>query len=168
MIWREKRILLIILGVLLAANTIFFFTYRVQYQSRLDALDERLAERGRAAARAGAHRAAARRAAGRRATARIEQRRAATSSTSTGRRRPQRLTLLIGEVKRLAVASNLDAEDATRSTQTEAVDSVAARAAGRGAQSLGATEVGIVVRRRGHVRTGPPPDQPARALASSS
>lgn len=41
MIWREKRPLLIILGLLLAANTIFFFTYRVQYEQRLAALEER-------------------------------------------------------------------------------------------------------------------------------
>ncbi len=39
MIWREKRLLLIVLSVLLAANTIFFFTYRVQYESRLQDLD---------------------------------------------------------------------------------------------------------------------------------
>lgn len=39
MIWREKRPLLIVLAVLLAANTIFFFTYRVQYESRLRDLD---------------------------------------------------------------------------------------------------------------------------------
>ena len=42
MIWREKRILLIVLGLLLVANTVFFFTYRVQYKERLDALDFRL------------------------------------------------------------------------------------------------------------------------------
>ncbi len=42
MIWREKRILLFALGVLLAANTIFFFTYRVQYENRLGELDKRL------------------------------------------------------------------------------------------------------------------------------
>ena len=40
MIWREKRLLLIVLGVLLAANTIFFFTYRVQYENRLRSLDD--------------------------------------------------------------------------------------------------------------------------------
>jgi len=40
MIWREKRITLIILAILLAANTIFFFTYRVQYENRLQSLDE--------------------------------------------------------------------------------------------------------------------------------
>ena len=44
MIWREKRVLLILLALVLAANTMFFFTYRVQYQSRLDTLDERLAQ----------------------------------------------------------------------------------------------------------------------------
>jgi hypothetical protein len=41
MIWREKRVLLIVLGLLLLANTIFFFTYRVQYVSRLEDLDAR-------------------------------------------------------------------------------------------------------------------------------
>lgn len=41
MIWREKGTLLIVLALLLAANTIFFFTYRVQYQQRLAALEER-------------------------------------------------------------------------------------------------------------------------------
>ena len=40
MIWREKRVLLIILGGLLVANTVFFFTYRVQYENRLRALDD--------------------------------------------------------------------------------------------------------------------------------
>jgi type II secretory pathway pseudopilin PulG len=44
MIWREKRILLIVLALILVANTVFFFTYRVQYQNRLDTLDERLAQ----------------------------------------------------------------------------------------------------------------------------
>jgi Tfp pilus assembly protein PilO len=44
MIWREKRILLIILALILAANAIFFFTYRVRYQSRIDELDGRLAQ----------------------------------------------------------------------------------------------------------------------------
>lgn len=42
MIWREKRVLLLLLALVLAANTMFFFTYRVQYQTRLDALDARL------------------------------------------------------------------------------------------------------------------------------
>jgi hypothetical protein len=42
MIWREKRVLLIILGVLLLANAAFFFTYRVQYENRLQDLNSRL------------------------------------------------------------------------------------------------------------------------------
>lgn len=41
MIWREKRILLIVLAVLLVANTVFFFTYRVQYENRLRDLNTR-------------------------------------------------------------------------------------------------------------------------------
>jgi hypothetical protein len=36
MIWRERRVLLLVLGLLLAANTIYFFTYRVRYQARLE------------------------------------------------------------------------------------------------------------------------------------
>ncbi|MGZ5477313.1 MAG: hypothetical protein ACXWH1_12555, partial [Thermoanaerobaculia bacterium] len=41
MIWKEKRVLLLVLAALLIANTIFFFTYRVQYQSRLRDLESR-------------------------------------------------------------------------------------------------------------------------------
>jgi len=39
MIWREKRIPLGILGVFLLANAVFFFTYRVQYENRLQGLE---------------------------------------------------------------------------------------------------------------------------------
>lgn len=41
MIWREKRVLLIVLGALLLANVLFFLTYRVRYQQRLEDLDSR-------------------------------------------------------------------------------------------------------------------------------
>src|SRR5438876_12175176 len=41
MIWRERRIPLIVMAVLLLGNIFFFFTYRVQYQSRLHDLDTR-------------------------------------------------------------------------------------------------------------------------------
>jgi hypothetical protein len=44
MIWREHRILLTVLGALLVGNATFFFTYRVQYEARLKALDERLTQ----------------------------------------------------------------------------------------------------------------------------
>ena len=42
MIWREKRVLLIVTGTLLLVNLLFFFTYRVQYQQRVDDLRGRL------------------------------------------------------------------------------------------------------------------------------
>jgi hypothetical protein len=42
MIWRERRVPLIVMAVLLAGNIFFFFTYRVQYTSRLNDLDNRL------------------------------------------------------------------------------------------------------------------------------
>lgn len=44
MIWQEKRVLLIVTGVLLLANLLFFFTYRVQYEQRVDDLHSRLEE----------------------------------------------------------------------------------------------------------------------------
>lgn len=42
MIWREKRVLLIILGLLLAVNIAFFLTYRVRYQQRVESLNASL------------------------------------------------------------------------------------------------------------------------------
>ena len=104
MIWREKRILLIVLGVLLAANTVFFFTYRVRYQSRLDDLDKRLAsaEKNLAEARA-ARQATESRIQGYRKTesdiAEIFDRHWSTQS--------KRFTIMIAEVKRLSEASGL-------------------------------------------------------------
>jgi Tfp pilus assembly protein PilO len=41
-IWREKRVMLIVAGSLLLANLLFFFTYRVQYQQRVDDMRGRL------------------------------------------------------------------------------------------------------------------------------
>ncbi len=41
MMWRERRVPLIVMGVLLLGNIFFFFTYRVQYESRLRDLDAR-------------------------------------------------------------------------------------------------------------------------------
>lgn len=103
-IWREKRLLLGILGVLLVANTIFFFTYRVQYEHRLKDLDDR---RDQASARLSQEKAQ-RLAAERRITSYkhiagdvddIYTKQWATEG--------ERLAALIGEVKRLAVASQL-------------------------------------------------------------
>ncbi len=104
MIWREKRILLAVLGVLLIANTLFFFTYRVQYENRLQDLDTRLHSAEEQLQRAhNGHVSAEQQLA---AYLKVQQdlqtlynQRWATES--------QRLTALINEVKRLAVASQL-------------------------------------------------------------
>ena len=103
MIWREKRILLSILGLLLLGNIVFFLTYRVQYQSRLDEMDERLAQaqgqldktkRQRADAEASL------------ASYRKVERDVQLVYDETWSTQPKRLTAMIAEVKRLAVASN--------------------------------------------------------------
>ncbi|HUO84754.1 MAG TPA: hypothetical protein VM534_06525 [Thermoanaerobaculia bacterium] len=44
MIWRERKWLLLVLGALLAANAIFFLTYRIRYEERVEGLEEDLAE----------------------------------------------------------------------------------------------------------------------------
>jgi Tfp pilus assembly protein PilO len=103
-IWREKRVLLIVLAALLLANTVFFFTYRVQYQSRLDALDERLAEVEQQRDQARAARAHAEQTL--RAYRKVEND-VATIFAEHWSTQAQRLTALISEVKRLAVASGL-------------------------------------------------------------
>jgi hypothetical protein len=136
MIWREKRLLLIVLGLILAANTVFFFTYRVQYQNRLDALDARLDEVENELAQA------------RNAREKAEQ-------TVAGYRKveadvvevfdhhwstqPRRLTLMIGEVKRLATASSLIPP--SYSFRRGASERVAG--ASRRREAVGASEVGI-------------------------
>ncbi len=104
MIWREKRIPLGILGVFLLANAVFFFTYRVQYENRLQGLD------------ADKHAAEQR-------LANVRAERAKTEQQIAGYRKAQselamiyndkwateaeRLTALINEVKNLEKASQL-------------------------------------------------------------
>src|SRR4051812_10215715 len=134
MIWREKRVLLIVLGLLLLANTIFFFTYRVQYVSRLQDLASRQ-EQARAQLEV-AHNA--------RITA--EQQLAGYKKVQTDLQvlynerwstPPQRLTALIDEVKRLAAASHLQ-PPAYAFTAGESKS-----AAGSQKGSIGMTSVGI-------------------------
>jgi hypothetical protein len=105
MIWREKRILLIILGVLLLANTVFFFTKRVQYVSSLEDLDGRQEQ------------TKARLAQAQRARITAEQQLAAYKKVQNDLQilynehwsTPLlRLTALIDEVKKLAAASHLE------------------------------------------------------------
>jgi len=104
MIWREKRVLLIILGILLVANTIFFFTYRVQYQTRLDGLEQRRSQAETHLADAKAAHAAAEQ---RYNSYRRIQSDVQTIYEKQWSTEPQRLTALITEVKRLAAASQL-------------------------------------------------------------
>ena len=103
MIWREKRILLLVLAALLAGNVIFFLTYRVQYQSRLDEMDSRLEQAEAQLARSREARATAEQSVA--AYARVERdvKRIFEEQWST---QPQRFTRFVAEVKRLAEASN--------------------------------------------------------------
>jgi hypothetical protein len=105
MIWREKQILLIVLGVLLLANTLFFFTYRVQYVSRLQDLDGRKEQ------------AQSRLQQARRARITAEQQLASYKKVQDDLQvlynerwatPMQRLTTLIDEVKKLSAASHLE------------------------------------------------------------
>jgi hypothetical protein len=135
MIWREKRVLLIILAVILLANTVFFFTYRVQYQSRLDALDERLAQVESELNEVRNTRI--------RAEQTLQSYRKVENDVlvvfnehwST---QPERFTKMFGEVVRLAVASSL-----VPSTYSFAQGSEKRVSSGSRREALGATEVSI-------------------------
>lgn len=138
MIWREKRVLLLVLAALLLGNVVFFLTYRVQYQSRLDEMDERLAQvegelnktrRSRADAEAKV------------LSYRKVERDVALVFDEHWSTRPRRLTRLISEIKRLADASN--AIPRTYSfAQLEEAKAVASGPRGRDV-ALGANEVSI-------------------------
>lgn len=105
MIWREYRVLLVVLAVLLAANAVFFFTYRVQYESRLHALDTRLQQTDEQLQRARNKRMSA------------EQQLASYNKVQSDLQnlynyrwstKAQRLTALINELKRMGAATQLD------------------------------------------------------------
>lgn len=118
MIWREKQVLLIVLGVLLLANTIFFFTYRVQYEKRLADLDARLAESQSKLQDARNARALAEQqiASYRKVESDLQMLYDERWSTQT-----ERLTALITEVKRLAAASQLIGPRSLNFTRTDPV-----------------------------------------------
>ena len=104
MIWREKQLLLIVLGLLLVVNIVFFFTYRVQYESRLADLDARRDQAEAQLAEATRARTAAEQqvAAYRKIEHDVQQVFVEQWATES-----ERLTRLITEVKRLAVAADL-------------------------------------------------------------
>ena len=103
-IWREKRILLGVLAVLLVGNTIFFFTYRIQYERRLQDLEDRRQQASTRLAQEHAQRLTAERriASYRRISGDVQEIYNKQWATEA-----ERLTALIAEVKRLAVASEL-------------------------------------------------------------
>ena len=143
-IWREKQILLIVLALLLIANTIFFFTYRVQFEQRLRALDERLAASEDSLQKARNERLAAER---QFASYRQVQKDVQEIYDHRWATQAERLTLMIGEVKRLAVASNLVPRTyAFNKSQPISVDEDrpgAPRSRGRANSALNANEVSI-------------------------
>ncbi|HEX6083125.1 MAG TPA: hypothetical protein VF266_01290 [Thermoanaerobaculia bacterium] len=135
MIWREKRILLIVLGLLLLGNVVFFLTYRVQYQSRLDEMSERLDQAKDQLDRTKRARAEAELAL--QAHRKVE-RDVQLVYDETWSTQPKRLTALIAEVKRLAVASNAIPKTLSFARQ-EAEDQNATRRS----KDVGAREVSI-------------------------
>src|SRR5213594_1123327 len=104
MIWREHRVLLIVLAVLLVANAIFFFTYRVQYEARLKALDARLQQSEDGLQRARNKRLQAEQAVASYRKVQTDLQMLYNSSWAT---EPERLTRLYAEIKRLAAASGI-------------------------------------------------------------
>ena len=136
MIWREKRILLIVLALLLLANLVFFFTYRVQYQSRLDALDDKLAQaQGQLDEAKKARATAEQTLKGFRAV----EKDVAVVYDQYWSTEGARLTEMIGEVKRLAIASNL----IPQSYSFDRREAVGANEAQRSKGEVGAVEVGV-------------------------
>lgn len=105
MIWRENRVMLTVLGVLFVANAIFFFTYRVQYESRLRALDARLQTAEEQLQRARNKRMSAEQQI---ASYQKVQTDLQTLYNSKWNTEAQRLTALIHEVKRLGSMTQLD------------------------------------------------------------
>ena len=104
MIWREHRTLLTVLAVLLVANAIFFFTYRVQYEARLKALDARLQQSEEQLQRARNKRLAAEQ-----QIASYKQVQSDLQTLYNGRwaTEQERLTSLIIEIKRRAADSGI-------------------------------------------------------------
>ena len=136
MIWREKRILLLVLGALLLGNIIFFFTYRVQYQSRLDDMDARLAQAEGQLTRSKEARAEAEQSIAAYQRMEKEVQSVFDQHWST---QPRRLTLMIAEVKRLAEASNA----VPRTLAFDRADASGPGSSTRSDASVGAREVGI-------------------------
>lgn len=104
MIWREHRVLLSVLAALLVANAIFFFTYRVQYEARLQALDARMQQAEEELQRARSKRTAAEQQVANYKQVQSDLQTLYNSRWATER---ERLTRLFTEIKREAVESQI-------------------------------------------------------------
>lgn len=104
MIWREKQGWLIALGLLLIGNVLFFVTYRVQFQKRLDDVEARKARAEGELAQAKSSRLQAEQQLARFRKVQTDLDTLYNTRWATQR---ERLTALIKEVKRLAAASQL-------------------------------------------------------------
>ncbi|MEK6373077.1 MAG: GspMb/PilO family protein [Acidobacteriota bacterium] len=120
MMWRDHKIPLIVIAVLLIGNIFFFFTYRVQYQSRLGDLDTRQADAQRRLQEAQRSRSAAEQQLASYDKVRADLQNLYDERWSTQTRR---FTLLFEEVKRLATASRFDPRSFNFS-RTESTQSV--------------------------------------------
>ena len=105
MIWRENRVLLSVLAALLVVNAIFFFTYRVHYESRLRALDDKLKSTEDQLQRARNKRMSAEQQLASYRKAQTDLQMLYNNRWAT---EAQRLTALIHEVKRLGTLTQLD------------------------------------------------------------
>lgn len=140
MIWREKKVLLIILGLLLAGNTIFFFTYRVRYQQRLQDFESRYEESQQRLDQARFARQSAERqiASYRKIQQDVQEIYDIRWATQT-----ERLALLITEVKRLAVASQMVPKSYSFTRSSPKM---------KGVTNIDATQVGISFAVEGNYR----------------
>ena len=105
MMWREHKLPLIAMAVLLAGNIFFFFTYRVQYQNRLNDLDTRQEQAQSRLAEAQRTRMAAEQQLASYDKVRRDLQMLYDERWST---QAKRFTLLFEEVKKLAIASHFD------------------------------------------------------------
>lgn len=104
MIWREKRIWLIVLGIALLADVFVFVTYRVQFQKRIDAVESSKEQAKARLAQAHAARLAAQDNYARYVKVQTDLDALYNTRWAT---RDERLIPWISEIKRLAEASQL-------------------------------------------------------------
>ena len=138
MIWREKRVLLLILGVLLAANTFYFFTYRLRYETRLQDREQDLAQKEAELEQANASRVRAENTYQSYKQIEKDVQQVYDQHWAT---QEERFTQLVAEVKRLALASSMTPQTIGFMKVAAADDDAAVQRRKR--VKIGANEVGI-------------------------